>query len=314
MDDRLRSADGAYKALHEILVRCGKAGEKACEFAKGGDPVKKFATLAERLRKKPAIIDENGLKVTVTYADLIGATLRTLYEQDGWSQLGGFFESLYAATAPAGEVPAAEAAAAKRAIAQRVHKLRAQHRRPSAKSFSYNNSTDAFSSVICTDGRHPKRAESWPAATAKSDRRAPYFGRAWAWSSVQCAGNAWTVRDRGAYTGPFNRRTSAPVLFVGNYYDPATNYDQAVSSSKLLPNSGLLSSDSWGHTAYGSSKCVTDAMDQYLLNVTMPKKGTVCVGDEQPFPDKGITAKTPGSAKRSPVYVPRIPSVLLGTR
>jgi len=27
-DERLRSADGAYKALHEILVRCGKQGTK----------------------------------------------------------------------------------------------------------------------------------------------------------------------------------------------------------------------------------------------------------------------------------------------
>ena len=46
---------------------------------------------------------------------------------------------------------------------------------------------------------------------------------------------------------------SAPVLVVGNYWDPATRYEGAVRVSRLLPSSRLLSSDSWGHTAYGTS-------------------------------------------------------------
>ena len=98
-----------------------------------------------------------------------------------------------------------------------------------------------------------------------------------------CARKTWTVQDEDAYRGPFNQRTAAPVLVVGNYWDPATNYDDAVSSAALLPNSRLLSSDSWGHTAYGTSACVTGAVDEYLLRGTLPAKGTVCVGDVQPF-------------------------------
>src|SRR3954452_8413843 len=49
-DERLRSADGAYRALQEILARCGKAGDKYCVFA-GGDPAQKFATIAAKLRQ-----------------------------------------------------------------------------------------------------------------------------------------------------------------------------------------------------------------------------------------------------------------------
>jgi len=49
------------------------------------------------------------------------------------------------------------------------------------------------------------------------------------------------------------------------------------------PNSRLLSSDSWGHTAYGTSECVTGAVDNFLLRVKLPAKGTECVGDDQPF-------------------------------
>jgi hypothetical protein len=42
-----------------------------------------------------------------------------------------------------------------------------------------------------------------------------------------------------------NGVTTAPLLFVGNHYDPATNHAEAVSASRLLPNSRLLPSDSW---------------------------------------------------------------------
>ena len=46
---------------------------------------------------------------------------------------------------------------------------------------------------------------------AKADQRAPYFGRAWAWSTVQCASNSWTARDEDAYRGPFTKRTASPL-------------------------------------------------------------------------------------------------------
>ncbi len=52
-DQRLHSAEGADKALRELLVRCGKAGVEACPFAAGGKTVAKFDTLTKRLKKKP---------------------------------------------------------------------------------------------------------------------------------------------------------------------------------------------------------------------------------------------------------------------
>ena len=42
----------------------------------------------------------------------------------------------------------------------------------------------------------------------------------------------------------------------------------------------LLSSDSFGHTAYGTS---TDAVDAYLIRATLPPTGKVCTGNLQPF-------------------------------
>lgn len=331
LDERLRSADGAYKALKEILVRCGKVGKTKCAFAEYGDPVKNFDILTKRLKAKP--VEVEGGKVT--YADFIGAMLSALYSPDGYSFVDFLSTSLWTATSPAS---AAQAAAARKALAAHIAERRAEVRRQrdtagkiTAKDFPYYNDLEAFSGVTCTDARHPKKAGSWPALTAAADKRAPYFGRAWGWSSVQCARDGWKVRDEDAYTGPFNRRTNAPVLFVGNYYDPATNYNDAVSSSKLLPNSRLLSSNSWGHTAYGTSACVTKAVDGYLVSGTLPPAGTVCVGDIQPFEEPPAAARrtrgpanaaamatrrgAAGQATQLPPVATRVPtSILLGTR
>ncbi|BFU44811.1 alpha/beta hydrolase [Krasilnikovia sp. MM14-A1004] len=285
LDDRLRSADGAYKALHEILVRCDRAGGTACVFALG-DPVANFALIARRLRAEPLVYEDPDLGLTtVTYADFVGSTLAMLYDPAGYDGIVTMALNLLLLTEPPAGTSAAARRKARHALAAQLHRLR--DRLP-GRDFPYDNSLDAFLGVTCTDTQSPADAASWPARTARADRRAPYFGRAWAWSTVACASDTWTVRDEDAYTGPFDRRTSAPVLFVGDYYDPATNYQEAVSASRLLPGSRLLSSDSWGHTAYGTSACVTDAVDAYLLRQALPAAGTVCTGDIQPF--EGVPA------------------------
>ena len=124
---------------------------------------------------------------------------------------------------------------------------------------------------------------SWPQRVARADRRAPYFGRAWAWASAPCATDVWTVRDSDAYRGPFNRHTSATVLVVGSFHDPATAYVGAKQTAAKMPNSRLLSSDNWGHTAYGTNECATESIDAYLLRRVLPAKGTICRNAEQPF-------------------------------
>jgi pimeloyl-ACP methyl ester carboxylesterase len=326
-DDRLRSADGAYKALREILVRCDKAGGALCRFAPG-NPVKNFDLIATRLKARPVVLEDEGESVTVTYAGFITYTLFALYSPSGYRSITSLAAELIILTEP----PAVGAAKARRASAhrsalqhvqrlERAIKVRAQS---PARDFPYDNSWEAYVGVACTDGLHPRDAALWPRLTDASDRRAPYFGKAWAWSTAPCARSTWTVRDEDAYRGPFTRRTSAPVLVVGNFWDPATNYQDAVTASRLLPNSRLLSSDSWGHTAYGTSECATRSVDAYLLKVALPPRGRVCKGDEQPFagpsakPARQLTmagmrdlarAGLParGAAKRLPPVASRLP-------
>ena len=245
--------------------------------------------------------DEFGDSSTITYQDMVSQMLGDLYDPAGYSDIIDLLSSLYVLTEPPN--PAARSTDARRTAAG--HTLAELHRRAAQRDgrprwnptagpttgarakpehgFPYDNSVDAFASVTCTDSIETTTSSQYPAFAAQADKRAPYFGRAWLWGSSLCAGDAFTGQDEDAYTGRFDTKTKAPVLYVGDYYDPATNYNAAVSASKRMPNSRLLSSNSFGHTAYGTSACTTKAVDSYLLKVTLPKKGKVCVGDVQPF-------------------------------
>ncbi len=278
-DDRMRSADGAYQALRELLKRCRTAGPEYCELAADGDPAVTFATVARKLKTDPIVMPDfvGSGTVKITYADFIGAILGALYTPMAGELVDMLTTSFSIMLADPGTVDGPELAAARSVLAKRFS------RAAPGRDFPYVNEVDAYSGVMCTDGRHPRNASSWPAAVARADKRAPYFGRAWAWASVQCARDTWTVRDEDAYQGPFTRRTAATVLIVGSTWDPATNYVEAVTSAKLLPNSRLLTSRNWGHTAYGTGACATGVIDKYLLRGTLPAKGKVCTGEAQPF-------------------------------
>ena len=369
---RLRSGEGAAKALHEVLVRCGKAGPSACGFASAGDPVKNYDSIRTALKKAPLVFSDPGTRqaVTVTYPFTVGLLLSLLYTPTGAAVVPEVLSSIYTLqhpTAPTGTtsptrtttptgipaptrtttptrttptgIPAptgspgptnrtaarqtAARQTAARATLGRVmsaQQVKAASLTPPLGAptpqglglvnpwgFPYTNTTEAFQSVLCTDGLNPADASRWPAYADAADTSAPDFGRAWAWASAPCASQTWTVTDEDAYRGPFTRRTANPVLIVGNSWDPATNYDSAVTVASLLPNSRLLSSASWGHTAFGTSACVTTAVESYLLTKALPAKGTHCVGDTQPFaPTTGSGTSSPPSRQLPPV-VPILP-------
>jgi pimeloyl-ACP methyl ester carboxylesterase len=294
--DRIRSADGGSKALHEILVLCDRAGGQKCRFSPG-NPVANYDLVANRLKRKPLVFTDpfTGELVTFTYADLVSGTLGSLYGPYGYLEITGNLADLIVLTEPPATVssPAGRArrSAAVRSFAKDLAARKKRDARRPGWDFPYDNSLEALEGVVCTDGLNPAQTAAWPAFAAAADRRAKYFGRLWSWISAPCASSTWTGRDEDVYRGPFTHRTIAPVLVVGTKWDPATNYEGAVAAARLLPNSRLLSNDNWGHTSYGSSQCVTGAVDTYLLTQKVPARGAFCHGDVQPFEGPPPTAR-----------------------
>ncbi len=287
IEARIHAAEGAAKALRTALVRCDKVGPDLCSFA-DGDPVKNFALVARRLKAHPIVLvdPDSDERATFGYPDLVSNVLSALYYTDGPEVLTNLLATLLVTTAPEGRVAAGQRRRSAGQVAGVVQEIasRTEGRRPGL-AFPYDNSFEAQAAVACTDSLNPAHLDSYRQAGVAADRRAPYFGRLWTWSLGSCADDSYSGRDEDAYRGSFTRRPFQPLLFVGSYWDPATNFTGAQHGSALSPGSRLLASDSWGHTSYGTSTCVTAAIDGYLVGLKLPAASKVCVGDDQPFAD-----------------------------
>ena len=144
-------------------------------------------------------------------------------------------------------------------------------------SGQYTNLADANMAVECLDRPWPAGGPAglarWRAAAASAEQAAPAFGTSIMWGSLPCA--YWPVRPDPQ---PSIRAAGAPpILVIGNKRDPATPYRWAQALAGDLRSGVLLGWDGNGHTAYmRGSSCVDGIVNQYLLDLTVPRTGTVC--------------------------------------
>jgi pimeloyl-ACP methyl ester carboxylesterase len=253
--------------LDEFLRLCDEAGPE-CLLAADGDARGRYADLATALRREP-IVFEDGF--AYTYDLLVGDTTGALYAPESWGGPGGFGALFaYLAEAALGDLDAASAALQAWQGLQETFAI---------DPAVYDNSTDAYFGNQCSDTEYPATFAEFR-EIGDLVARTSYIGPNWWWWNAGCA--SWpTARDRHA--GPWTARTSAPVLVVGNYFDGVTGYAGAVSASKALPNSRLLSYAGWGHTAFGRSDCVVDHVTSYLLEGKLPPRNSVCPANPNPF-------------------------------
>lgn len=282
---RLRSAQGAWATLRQFFYLCNQGGD-ACAFS-GGDPRRRYDRLADRLLAEPALLpnDQGGVD-RLTYADLVSLSLSAMYDPFSWVRFAKFLQGLDELTRP-------------HAVAVALEKLRNRFRaRPAG---DYPNFVEGFPGVACSDTDNPAHVGAWKRAAEESDTRFPYFGRPWTWLSSIC--QPWPGKDADRYTGPWTKRTSNPVLVVGNRFDPATPYHGAQTLDRLLPRSSLLTLEGWGHTSLFKSLCVDAHVSRYLLSTRVPPDGTVCEPDVVPFAQGG-EAQTGGEAPARTVTIP----------
>jgi pimeloyl-ACP methyl ester carboxylesterase len=286
---RLRSDEGAQRTLNEFFRLCDEAG-RYCSFA--GNSAQRYAKLANRLIEKPiVIVDPNGDTFTFTYANLVSISLGALYSPVVWPDFADLLVQLEALAGPA-------------TLGRTLATLRAKLGLDAAAQEEYPNFVEGGPGVYCADSVNPTSFDAWRRAAADADRRFGYFGRPWTWPSSVCL--PWP-RSAGqdAYLGPWTARTSSPVLVVGNFFDPATSYRGAVTASRLLPNSRLLSYAGWGHTAYFSGNfCIDNYVTRYLVTTRVPPAGTVCQPQGSPF---GPTPLAAQAADRSAIMAATLP-------
>lgn len=291
----------SFDVLKQFFKQCDLATTSCLLFASGGSAPQYYKML-NRLKQSPLVVQTTQGPRTFTYDGFVGTTVAAMYTPEIWPMFADFVAAL-------GEIidstsPAAAGLAATRA-SQAVKTMEQMIRdaRPSTRAEGdvnpYNNGTEAYLGNQCSDTQYPAASLAAYSYIGKYAESGSFIGPYWWWFNAACA--SWPVsNDR--YTGPWSALTSAPVLVIGNYFDPATDYAGAVASNLLLPNSRLLSYAGWGHTAAysGRSTCVDDYVTSYFIEGRLPPQGTVCPAAANPF------SPPPAAARGSSRAMPRV--------
>ncbi|MFJ5705901.1 alpha/beta hydrolase [Streptomyces sp. NPDC093105] len=140
----------------------------------------------------------------------------------------------------------------------------------------YATQSHSQRAISCADSSERPTAAQAKALLPEFRRLSPVFGAFLAWDTAGwCAG--WPVKGE-AKTPAASAPGAAPVLVVGTTGDPATPYEGAERMAKELGEGVgvLVTNKGEGHGAYGTSECVTETVDAYLLDGKVPAYGTTC--------------------------------------
>ncbi len=140
-----------------------------------------------------------------------------------------------------------------------------------------------YPSMWCSDWRYPVRDHAeYAALRARLARTFPHVR----WSPY--VDHVMTCVGSGTRTTNPQRRLdidhAPPLLMVGNVHDPATVYEWTVTAARQS-GARLVTYEGWGHTAYGlggPSDCVNAAVDAYLIDLALPRRGLRCPATEVP--------------------------------
>ena len=285
---RLLSDQGATDTLEEFFRLCDEGGS-ACPLSGGAGAEARYAALADALKAAPITITDpsTGESFEYNYSFLVGDTLNALYDSFSWPDLANFLGFLEAEASPATLGHALADFRGTSALARSSRELsRTSTGYVTKRGFPrYQNFIEGFPAVACADSDNPDDYQAWVEAGAAADAATGYFGRIWTWLSSICA--EWPAADQDRYTGPFDTETGEPVLVVGSKWDPATRYEGALIAHGLLPNSALLTVNSWGHTSLFTSACADAEIADYLITQATPPSGTECDQDLVPWIDFG---------------------------
>jgi pimeloyl-ACP methyl ester carboxylesterase len=259
LNTRQGVAIGTASAFDEFLRDCSAAGQR-CAFSEG-DPEGKWAALVERTRSSTVLV--NGHEWTLP--ELAVATLAV---PDSYPQLAELLQQFFDTGTAAPDLLEAVAGSSPP---------------PTDVVEAYlGNREEAYNAIQCTDSTVPTEREMYRRASVAAAASSNDFDRISVFDTIPCA--FWQGHDADRYTGPWNRRTLAPILVLNTRNDPATPLEGAYAGAAELSDARLVVTEGAGHTSmYVASTCTERVKRDYLFSGVLPRDGTVCSRDRSPF-------------------------------
>jgi pimeloyl-ACP methyl ester carboxylesterase len=248
------------RGLRTFASLCQRAGPTRCALAGHGAVAPRVVRLLARVQRAPIPAPTASPPGRLSYGDLTAALFVSLTNPAAWPQLAQDLEQ--AATGDGS------------ALATLARAVLAGTRTADG---------EAPTAITCTDSPARRDPDDWPRVVARLTRVSQAGGPFVGWSNwAPCA--SWPAGAAERYRGPWNRSTTNPVLVVGTTFDPATPFANARRVARLLGDAVLLTHRGYGHTSEADpSACVSETTSRYLVNLRIPRRGTVCPSDREPF-------------------------------
>jgi len=252
IESSLGQTTGFQRALRAYVSDCVE--ERSCPLGRTVDPaIDRIAALLQSTDKHPMKTVE---KRKLTEGRAFYGIAVTLYNKSTWGMLSQALDSAFKGD---GSV---------------LLRLADYYFDRQADGSYDGNLGESFPAIGCLDTKDKPTLEQVEAAEPDFVKASPVFGRAMAWGAFGCSD--WPIAATRPQI-PIDASTSAPIVVIGTTRDPATPYEWAQSLTKQLGSGVLLTRKGDGHTAYASGDdCITDLVDDYLVDGTVPKAGTVC--------------------------------------
>lgn len=244
--------DGIERAFNGFLGECGTT--TTCAFYSGGDPGAAFDRLMADLDAAPLTVETDSGTREVGQHAVMDAVDVTMSKPGRWPQL------------------AAALAAASAGDGSPVLELADQHNERNPDG-TYGPGNTVFLAVGCLDFPITRDPAAYLALAEKAAQVAPRTGAYYATWTLPCA--FWPAQAAPATHAPV-AAGAPPILVIGALLDTQDAYQWSVDMAASLESGVLLRHDGTGHPSYLNSACVEDAVNAYLLDLTLPPPDLVC--------------------------------------
>jgi len=242
-----QQAEGFEKAFDAFGANCVRRGS-GCPL--GSNPRARMQQILQQVRENPVPTNDDRF---ATEGIVIFAAVAALYSPERWSALATALDDVQDGKASG--------------VMALVDEYTGRD-----DNGRYDNSVDAQLTITCTDQATSPNPEQIATLQQEWEPRYPLFGTALALSLQGCS--RWQAARDPYEVG--EAADAPPIVVVGTTGDPATPYENTAKLAKLLGSGVVLTWQGEGHTAYPQSRCIVDAVNNYLFELRVPDAGTRC--------------------------------------
>ena len=244
----MAQAGGFEGQLTTFLAACSK--NSTCAFYNGGKAEAAFDSLLLELDTKPLVVTKD--RTPVTQGVAFTAVAQAMYSDSYWPQL---------------EQALADTQQGDGAGLLKLYDDYYQRK----DDGSYGNELEAFLAISCLDDPGATSVKEVEDVVQDFVAAAPRLGANFGYG-YSCA--LWPVKPATKIDA--TGKGAGPIVVVGTTGDPATPLESTRKMAAALEQGILLIVEANQHTGYGANDCITNAVDSYLINMTVPVNETTC--------------------------------------